>query len=193
MSKKFTNTTILGSGLSITSQLPVDDRGYFKNEEDLKNYAAVNGRIIPDGLIVMITDNPSNHPESVAYTEYIWAQSKYGLLDTPYKYTSPYPPEYSGKLYNFVVHSTTVTLPVDVIAGQTVIEIEQKNLPLHVLVSGAASVLLFEEMTVGSGEYEPVFPDTVRVATNMITGMRSLQISVKPGYVTNMDIKVKIS
>ena len=193
MAKKFTNSTVLGSGLNITSQTPTDDRGYFKTEADLIEYATNNGRIIPDGLVVMVTNNPSNTPESVAYTEYIWAQSNHGLLDVPYEYLSPFPPEYYGKKYNFVVHSTAVTLEQEVSAGQTMIQIQQKYLPLHVLVSGAANVTLYEEVTAGSNEFEPAFPDSARVATNGITHLRELQVLVAPGYAIGMKIKVKIS
>lgn len=192
MSSKFINENKVASGLSLTSASPADDRVYFDSIAALESYVSNNqenkGTILHDGIKIMVSSKPVVGGDSTwlstDYTEYTWTEASTGLLDTPYQY-SAYSGNMANKIYNFVPSSSSVVLSRFVTGGDTIINIEQRYLPLGVRRDKVANVTIFEEIT--AGEYNIVFPDHIKFES----GTQNLIIYTS-AYTSSMNIKIKI-
>jgi hypothetical protein len=193
MGFKYNNATRLSSGLHISSRSPVDDRVYFETEQDAYEALATNKgyKRIPDGTIIMITDNPGGDPDTQKYNEYVWAETHEGLFDTPVEDTT-YNPEYSGRFFNLVPLGPGLAIDVFVPAGREDVVIPERYLPIGLRNQMAANVLIYEGgEDANPHKKEPVIPDSVQLYKNELTGVTELVIYIKPAYSVDTTITVK--
>jgi hypothetical protein len=193
MGFKYDNATSLSSGLHIESRSPVDDRVYFETVEDAYEAIATNKgyKKIPDGTIVMITDNPGGDPAIQKYNEYIWAETENGLFDEPVE-DSTYDPNYKGRKFNLVPLGPGLSIDVFVPEGSESITIPERYLPMHLRNQLAANVIIYEGGE-DSNPYkkEPVMPDSVALYKHDLTGKIHLVIYIKPAYEEDITVTIK--
>lgn len=193
MSNKFINANKVSSGLSLTSASPTDDRMYFDSLAALNNFISKaplenKGSIMHDGIKIMISSKPVSGGGTTLlvtdYTEYVWVETSSGLLDEEYTY-SAYAGNMANRKYNFVPASSSVVINRKVPAGDTLIRIEYRYLPISIRRHKVSNVSIFESYA--PGKYNIAFPDSIEFEA----GTQDLIINISM-YALDTDVKIKL-